>query len=424
MKFTTKVIGALVLPLLLTGCSDECLYEAPDLSVQATIDTWVPIEIALENADILMAQFETGTRSSERKVESINVIGQTNRTRGLSADSILYVVNYADNAGYAILGTDSRQHSVYAISPTGHLNLSDTVNDSMLSHVINNIIDNAAYSIAPPPTDTGGGGIIIGGSLTYQSYANRRTESVDIPKVLENLTVGDSDDMLNGTLDCTPIALALLKILSTVVEDNCSILTNYYQSLTSESKTTNSSWYSITELKRIIMEAVSDSYLFTSGNYSSIPLNGTACYVFGNHNNHSITGCGCQSYWGMRCNVHTNQMLNLLTGNSGDIPQIFLPQGFMVIGSDTISKSTNVFVVSKLLTQDVSTYSKLTDRLISGPVKEYWLYCLWSETADANGYYRYDKVADELNVTYSKKPKLLERLYLFGGLRQDHTSGL
>ncbi len=84
----------------------------------------------------------------------------------------------------------------------------------------------------------------------------------------------------------------------------------------------------------------------------------------------------------------------------------------------------NLFVVSKLLTQDVSTYSKLTNKLISGPVKEYWLYCLWSETADANGYYRYDKEADELNVTYSKKPKLLERLYLFGGLRQDHTSGL
>lgn len=419
MKFTTKVIGALVLPLLLTGCSNDCRYEATDLSVQATIDTRVPIEIALENADNLMAQFETGTRTSERKVESINVISQTNRTRGLSADSILYVVNYADNAGYAILGTDSRQHSVYAISPTGHLNLNDTVNDSMLSHVINNIIDNAAYSIAPPPTDTGGGGITIGGSLTYQSYANRRTESVDIPKVLENLTVGDSDDMLNGTLDCTPIALALLKILSTVVEDNCSILTYYYQCLTFESETTNSSWYHITELKELIMED-----LLYSDFPNSMILGDTACYIFDNRYNNSIIGCGCQSYWGMRCNVHTNQMLNLLTGNTGDIPQDFLPQGFMVVGSDTISNSSNVFVVSKLLTQDVSTYSKLTNKLISGPVKEYWLYCLWSETADANGYYRYDKEADELNVTYSEKPKLLERLYLFGGFQQSHTSGL
>ena len=419
MKFTTKVIGALVLPLLLTGCSDECRYEATDLSVQATIDTRVPIEIALENADNLMAQFETGTRTSERKVESINVIGQTNRTRGLSADSILYVVNYADNAGYAILGTDSRQHSVYAISPTGHLNLNDTVNDSMLSHVINNIIDNAAYSIAPPPTDTGGGGITIGGSLTYQSYANRRIESVDIPTVLENLTVGYSDDMRNGTLDCTPIALALLKILSTVVEDNCSMLTSYYQWLMSEPGAMNSSWNRITELKEMIMEALSHSDLSNDGF-----LDGLACHVFDNRYNNSVTGCGCQSYWGMRCNVHTNQMLNLLTGNSGDIPQTFLPQGFMVVGSDTISNSTNVFVVSKLLTQDVCTYSKLTNKLISGPVKEYWLYCLWSETADANGYYRYDKEADELNVTYPKKPALLERLYLFGGFQQDHTSGL
>lgn len=80
------------------------------------------------------------TRTSEkssREVEEIEVLHSNLQTRSqagnASVNSDLYLVNYANNKGFALLSSDSRLRPIYAISDTGHIQMADTINNKALS---------------------------------------------------------------------------------------------------------------------------------------------------------------------------------------------------------------------------------------------------------------------------------------------------
>lgn len=130
MKKITFFSMVMALLLVAGGCAQE-----GDISVspnnQATeVSNRVSLKDALKKADRLMSQIE-GVSTRSRTVESVEYYGGQN-TRSSENSSLYYVVNYADNAGFAVLGADNRLDGVYAISDEGRLEMSDTsVNEGL-----------------------------------------------------------------------------------------------------------------------------------------------------------------------------------------------------------------------------------------------------------------------------------------------------
>ena len=124
-----KIIYLVVVALMLTACSSEEPITPPNQVNDAVGANPYRVNLtdALKNADALLGELGEGeaTRSAERKVESVEYYSRP-ATRSLGGDTLLYLVNYADDAGFALLSADSRLRPIYAISDEGSMSFSDT----------------------------------------------------------------------------------------------------------------------------------------------------------------------------------------------------------------------------------------------------------------------------------------------------------
>lgn len=131
-----------LLPMLLGACSDSHLMSPDNQTPIASTSNAVSIEEALHNADLYFSNiYGEATRSTERTAISVEMIHHGTRS-SQDADALegFYVVNYADDNGFAILSADRRLEPVYAISNTGQLHLADTLDNKGLSWYINQAI--------------------------------------------------------------------------------------------------------------------------------------------------------------------------------------------------------------------------------------------------------------------------------------------
>lgn len=124
-------------------CDNDSILEFPNYESEESIPCnpyRVPLKDALTTAHSLLRQLDDiGTRKP-RYAESVEyVTTDMPHTRNGQEDTILYIVNYADNAGFAILGADSRLDPIYGISTDGRLDLSDTINNKGLAMCIRQI---------------------------------------------------------------------------------------------------------------------------------------------------------------------------------------------------------------------------------------------------------------------------------------------
>ena len=124
-----KLISYAAVALVLTACSSEEPITPPNQvnDAMGANPYRVSLTDALKNADALLGELSEGevTRSVERKVESVEYYSRPG-TRSLGGDTLLYLVNYADDAGFALLSADSRLRPIYAISDEGSMSFSDT----------------------------------------------------------------------------------------------------------------------------------------------------------------------------------------------------------------------------------------------------------------------------------------------------------
>ena len=74
-----------------------------------------------------------GTQGSKRGISHKYL------TRSGVIDTTLYLVNYENNGGFALLGADERVRPIYAISDEGQLNMSDTIENKGLVLFFRNI---------------------------------------------------------------------------------------------------------------------------------------------------------------------------------------------------------------------------------------------------------------------------------------------
>lgn len=133
--------------LILIGCSEEAL----DIDFRKSTpvnginqDDVVPIEKALKRLYSMMDAMPVKTRggySCTRQIETISVCGGNSITRsnGYSlSDTIAYIVNFADNQGFAVLGARYSLEPVYALTEEGTLD-TEKLNCAMINACRRNV---------------------------------------------------------------------------------------------------------------------------------------------------------------------------------------------------------------------------------------------------------------------------------------------
>lgn len=139
-RFLSFVSGA----FLLFACTDEGELQLPVSSgdkAQENVSNYVALEEALQTADDVFAQMfpaEVQKRGgTKRKVANVSIVEnrkivQVKNLSGGDLSTSLYLVNYADGGGFALISSDRRLRPLYAISDEGALEMADTVGNPAL----------------------------------------------------------------------------------------------------------------------------------------------------------------------------------------------------------------------------------------------------------------------------------------------------
>lgn len=123
-----------ILLCLFCSCSDEQMKFENGLAESTAENTRVDIKTALARAVKMFCKIE-GSSTRSRKVAQIRYLHVDAQTRvGKGLDSLYYLINYADDGGFAVAGADTRLDEIYAISESGHLNESDVAENPGLEY--------------------------------------------------------------------------------------------------------------------------------------------------------------------------------------------------------------------------------------------------------------------------------------------------
>ncbi|MDE7190487.1 MAG: C10 family peptidase [Muribaculaceae bacterium] len=135
----------LFLPLLaLLSCTQQEIPDVPTLSEADGIsNNLVSLDEAIETARLYVSGLKGGnTRSADLKLAKVDLLGKMN-TRSADNDTTqlwgYYVINFADDNGFALVAADKRNRPVYALSDEGSLELSDTVGNPGLRSYLNSL---------------------------------------------------------------------------------------------------------------------------------------------------------------------------------------------------------------------------------------------------------------------------------------------
>lgn len=153
---------------ILTGCSQEDLEINEPTTENKDQGHYVSLDQALIRLMPFYNEAAGTTRSSVLPlVTNLERLPVRNQTRSSEEVAPYYIVNFADNAGFAVLSADDRLLPVYAFSTSGHIALEDTVSNPTLSYFFNSLLQqeadniNAGGTLPNPwgPFEPGPGGI-------------------------------------------------------------------------------------------------------------------------------------------------------------------------------------------------------------------------------------------------------------------------
>ena len=133
MKTRFLLIG--LLSLIAVACADPELEVMTDKSDPVTTQSvrQRTLEEALTSAENWFAMMDDETRGIPRRIKSVEYVSSASRTRSGDIDTLMYLVNYDDDQGFALLGRPSTSKEIYAISGEGALDMSDTVYNKPLA---------------------------------------------------------------------------------------------------------------------------------------------------------------------------------------------------------------------------------------------------------------------------------------------------
>lgn len=364
--------------LSLLSCSSEEINDLANDKVDNLASGYViPLEEAIETAQDAMTQLFPSTRAGIRNVSSVETLGK--RTRSTEDDAIYYIINYENNGGFAIIGGDKRQETVYALSDEGSINLSDTASNNGLKLYLDGLpkkikSDNInGVIITDPVRPQLKGEVLVPPMLT--SYV-RNWNQIDFNKYVRQYC----NNNLKTPVGCAVVATA--QILSHFKHPK----TIVFNDGTGE-KTYNFNWDVINsgsngasdQIARLFQILGSKDYLNVK--YSTDTIKGTTCDFY-NVEANAYYRLGYEYPTRFKGFLYTSTLPTAttvikqlkegkpvqLTGNTGDVEPNY-PHCWVVDGLAYLQKP------------DLST----------GVTTSYYYYhFVWGNSNKNNGYYRYD----------------------------------
>ncbi|MBD5230976.1 MAG: hypothetical protein HDS66_02305 [Bacteroidales bacterium] len=153
---STLLLSALLGICLFGACSSEEPIQSYSQTITPINDNRISPEEAIASAQHCVEMIApTQTRTSkERQVKSLEVVGRSNiLTRsGEKLDTLMYIINFEDEAGFAIMSADRRALPVYAISDEGRFEITDNTNEGvklLLKGMEDDIIDKMSNDFYP-----------------------------------------------------------------------------------------------------------------------------------------------------------------------------------------------------------------------------------------------------------------------------------
>lgn len=162
-----KLFIFFLIGLLVSCASDDPVTVNPDEGTTNN-STRITLDEAIKNAEDFFSLNESCTRNSPRRISSVQIISSEKFRSEENCDTLLYFVNFADNRGYALLGSDKRMYDIYAISSDGNVNLSEIKNLPGLKSFFKNAISHAHSSISDD-SKTRGFGWTAGNGTTIET---------------------------------------------------------------------------------------------------------------------------------------------------------------------------------------------------------------------------------------------------------------
>lgn len=156
LKLIHTGVFTMMLGILFSCTSDAPFDVIPQTPVcQSYTGYKIAPEDAAKYAAEIVAQLDENQTRAERSLASIELLSGNSKTRSSFSnvpDSSLYVVNFDDNAGFAIVSADVRLKPFYAVSDSGSFNINDTTENKGLARVMNSIYEdiNMSYGLPLP----------------------------------------------------------------------------------------------------------------------------------------------------------------------------------------------------------------------------------------------------------------------------------
>lgn len=220
-----KQFMLLLVVLLLGSCSNDLVEPAIKSADNTDATTRVDMQTALDRAEKMLAKIEGG-KTRSRRVASIRYLSIDGKTRSEgSLDSLYYIINYADNGGFAVAGADTRLDGIYAISEEGHLEESDVEENPGLQYFFDMLPDEECLDMLGKPGIGTGSGSGMGMDTTLLVLPPIQFTDIDLsekigPYIHPNESHWHQEDpfnnecpVKNGTrchAGCVPVATAII----------------------------------------------------------------------------------------------------------------------------------------------------------------------------------------------------------------------
>ena len=123
MKQNFRIFAVVaVLLVAIASCSKEDGGGIPEPATPQEVSYRVSVKDALRSANDILSAGDRATRSVERKVKSTELYVAKPATRSNDGIEVsFYLINYEDNAGYALVSTDKRATPVYMYADEGNI---------------------------------------------------------------------------------------------------------------------------------------------------------------------------------------------------------------------------------------------------------------------------------------------------------------
>ena len=137
--FTIAVFLSLIMTYSCTDDSEVVSFDSEELTADTSNIRSYEDAFKIAQSGINMLENTKGTRSSlsiKREIdmgEGVRPIYSSPLTRSPNEDPLMYVVNFKDNMGYAIVSADKEAEGLIAVTERGHYAESDSIDNPGLA---------------------------------------------------------------------------------------------------------------------------------------------------------------------------------------------------------------------------------------------------------------------------------------------------